>query len=118
MRRKSHVQFFGGGGVARATPATRPPGGVRVGEARLYPSAPDFGKFDEMSRYYPGVTPDGRQVLVVQSSPLVCAHQFDPDGRYLGREFRTTDWSDALSWARELRLTPATIRVRAFSTFV
>jgi hypothetical protein len=85
-----------------------------VGEERLYPIAPDLGKFDEMSRYFPGVTPDGTQMFVARSGGLVCAHRFDAEGRYLGREFRTTDWADAFSWARELGLAPATIRVRKF----
>lgn len=85
-----------------------------MGEERLYPIAPDLGKFDEMSRYFPGVTPDGVQAFVARSGGFVCAHRFDADGRYLGREFRTTDWADALSWALELGLTPATIRVRKF----
>lgn len=88
-----------------------------MGEPRLYRIAPDSDQFDEWSRYYPGVTAAGEQVLVVQDSPLVCAHRFDGTGRYLDRAFRTTDWADALSWARELELTPATIRVRQFSTF-
>ena len=87
-----------------------------VAPGKLYPIAPDLGGFDEWSRYYPGVAPDDGQVLVAQSSPLVCAHRFDAAGRYLGREVRTTDWADALSWVGELGLTPATIRVQQFST--
>jgi hypothetical protein len=87
-----------------------------VSEDRRYPIAPDLGTFAGLLLYHPGVTPDGLQVLMAQGGGVVCAHRFDADGRYLGREFRTTDWADALSWARELGLAPATIRVRAFST--
>jgi hypothetical protein len=85
-------------------------------EGKLYPIAPDLETFDEFSKYYPGIAPDERQWLIIQSSPLVCAHQFDAEGRYLGREFRTTDWADGFSWANELKLTPATIRVQGFAT--
>ena len=87
-----------------------------MASTKLYPIAPDLGKFDEMSRYYPGVTPEGLQVLVAQSSPRVCAYRFDADGATSEGNFGPRTGADALSWVRELGLTPATIRVQPFST--
>ena len=44
--------------------------------------------FRETSRCYPGVTPDGKQVIIYAPSPMMHAYWFDAEGQYLKREDR------------------------------
>jgi hypothetical protein len=98
---------------------------------KLYPIAPDGGGVTQWSRYFPGVTPAGDQVIILGEGQRMHAYWFDAAGLYLRREdramtVRTREPSPQeqlqgrparpRAWARELGLTPATIRVQKFQS--
>lgn len=88
----------------------------------LYPIGTG-AEFTEWAKYYPGVLPSGEQVILFQKGVNVHAYRFDAAVNYLGRTDRTVadgragnGRGGALAWAEELRMTPATIRIKRFHT--
>jgi hypothetical protein len=99
---------------------------------KLYPIAPRLGEaggWSDWSRYFPGVSAGGEQVILFARREQMHAYRFDAAGHYLGRLDRAmtapprpepptepspTRLADLLGWADELGLRPATIRVRRF----